>query len=66
MSLRQRRGPLRKIVALLLASDDAFSPDLVELECGHQVRSNGIYRARCAKCAASAAVLPTHPAGSPP
>lgn len=47
---RQRKGPLRKIVAELRASTGMFDPAYVELECGHRCRSHGIYRARCVKC----------------
>lgn len=47
---QQRKGPLRKIVGLVKAGDGLFDRDLVELECGHRVRSDGIYRARCDKC----------------
>jgi hypothetical protein len=48
---RQRKGPLRKIVRTISYSTGMFDPALVELECGHQCRSHGIYRARCSKCA---------------
>jgi hypothetical protein len=47
---RQRKGPLRKIVAELRASGGLFDPPLVELECGHSCRSSGAFRARCSKC----------------
>jgi hypothetical protein len=42
--------PLRKIISRLVHSDDMFTPDIVELDCGHIAHSNGMYRARCAKC----------------
>lgn len=49
---RQRKGPLRKIVATLRPSGGMFDPARVELECGHTVLSDGIYKARCDKCTA--------------
>lgn len=48
---RQRKGPLKKIVATISYSTGMFDPALVELECGHQVRSHGQFKARCDKCA---------------
>jgi hypothetical protein len=48
---RQRKGPLRKIVAVLRDSGGMFDPARVELECGHEVYSDGQFRARCDKCA---------------
>lgn len=48
---KQRRGPLRKIVGVIVPSTGLFDADLVELECGHRVRSNGQERARCNYCA---------------
>ena len=47
----QRRGPLRKIVKTVRYSRELFVPDYVLLECGHQLYSNGAYRARCNYCA---------------
>ncbi len=51
---RQRKGPLRKIVATLRPSTGLFDPAYVELECGHKVHSDGVYRARCDECQADA------------
>lgn len=48
---RQRKGPLRKIVAELVPSTGMFDPAWVELECGHKVRSHGQFCARCDECA---------------
>jgi len=47
---RQRKGPLRRIVADIRSSEGMFDRALVELECGHRVYSDAIYRARCDKC----------------
>ena len=47
---RQRRGPLRRIVADIKSSEGMFDRALVELECGHRVHSDAIYQARCDKC----------------
>lgn len=43
-------APLVKIVEVLRPSAGLFDQALVLLECGHQTRSNGAVRARCAKC----------------
>lgn len=48
---RQRKGPLKKIVRIISDSTGIFDPALVELECGHKLRSSGQLRARCDKCA---------------
>lgn len=50
---RQRKGPLREIIAILRPSTGLFDPAYVELECGHRVHSNGAQRARCERCAAT-------------
>ena len=47
---KQRKGPLRQIVAILRVGKGMFDSNWVELECGHQVSSNGTYRARCNHC----------------
>jgi len=48
---QQRKGPLKRIVALITPSNDTlFSRPYVELECGHRVHSDGISRARCPYC----------------
>lgn len=43
-------APLKKIVQVLEVSTGLFDQDRVLLECGHIVKSNGIYRARCKEC----------------
>lgn len=48
---KQRRGPLRRIVAVLVHGD-MFAGDWVQLECGHRVRAWGQRRSRCPQCAA--------------
>jgi hypothetical protein len=52
---RQRKGPLRKIVHTIHHATGLFDTARVELECGHEVNSNGMYKARCDKCAEIAA-----------
>lgn len=49
---RQRKGPLRKIVRVLVNSTGIFDADWVELDCGHKVRAWGQHRARCDTCKA--------------
>lgn len=51
MKRPQRKGPLRKIVETVRFADNTFGRNRVLLECGHEVLSNGIYAARCSKCA---------------
>lgn len=51
---RQRKGPLRLIVAVLVPSGGLFDPAYVELECGHKVRSQGASKARCSECVSAA------------
>lgn len=48
---KQRKGPLKNIVARLRHSDNIFTPDWVRLECGHETYAWGTYRARCTECA---------------
>jgi hypothetical protein len=43
-------APLRRIVRVVLPAEGMFDRNLVELECGHQTRSNGMHRARCQHC----------------
>lgn len=51
----QRRGPLRRIVKILVPSSGSiFDAPLVELECGHAEYSNGVERARCERCGRNA------------
>ncbi len=48
---RQRRGPLKAIKRVLRkAIGGGYHQALVELECGHIVKSNSKDRARCDKC----------------
>ena len=35
----------------LAYADNMFGQNRVLLECGHQLKSNGMYRARCNHCA---------------
>lgn len=51
---RQRKGPLRRIICVLRPADGLFSTAKVALECGHEVSSNGQFRARCWRCAREA------------
>jgi hypothetical protein len=60
-SRNQRKGPLRKIVQVIRFADGMFDTSRVELECGHEVYSNGQFRARCDKCAAEAGELEPPP-----
>ena len=48
----RRTAPLRKIIEVVRIGDnDLFgSGDKVLLECGHEVYSKAIYKARCLKC----------------
>lgn len=48
---RQRKGPLKTIVGTIRPAEGLFSPARVELECGHVVSSNGMFKARCSECA---------------
>lgn len=43
-------APLKKIIHVIRFTDNLFSQNLVALECGHEVYSNGKYKARCIKC----------------
>jgi hypothetical protein len=52
------RGPLRNIVKVLTVGTDMFSRDRVLLECGHEIYSNGIYKARCWKCKSGEPPIP--------
>lgn len=49
----KKKGPLRKVVRVIARSDSIFSPDFVELECGHEGTSWGGVRAICKKCGKS-------------
>lgn len=50
---QQRKGPLRQIMCMVHPQYDygMFDRPLVELECGHQVHSDGMHKARCNHCA---------------
>ena len=50
---KQRKGVLRKIVCLKYPDMDygMFDRPIVILECGHEVRSDGQFKARCSECA---------------
>ena len=50
--MRHRTGPLRKVSRVVIRSGGLYEQDLVELECGHRVRSNSRNRAHCDKCPA--------------
>ena len=43
-------APLRKVVRVIHHFGNMFTPDLVELSCGHAGYSWGGVRARCPKC----------------
>lgn len=48
---KQRKGILRKIVGYkYMPTNDFFDRPIVILECGHEVISDGMHRARCDKC----------------
>jgi hypothetical protein len=47
---KKRGAPLRRVVAVLRPSGTIFSPDHVQLECGHEAESWGGVRARCTTC----------------
>jgi len=60
----KHRGPLRKIVRVLLHSSSIFESESVELECGHTCyrATLGATRARCSECAKTdPAWLAKHP-----
>lgn len=42
--------PLRSIVSLVMPADGMFGRSRVLLECGHEVLSNGMSKARCRAC----------------
>lgn len=46
----QRKGPLKRVVKILRRPPVLFAQGLVLLECGHQVKSNSVRRARCDRC----------------
>lgn len=46
----RRTAPLRKIIQVIRVGDGWMNLDKVKLECGHQVRSNATYQARCLQC----------------
>jgi len=50
---RQRTGPLRRVTRIIIKSGQLYIQNLVELECGHRVKSNSTVgrRAHCADCA---------------
>lgn len=50
ISEEKKKAPLKKIVGLVEHTTDLFDQDVVKLECGHTVKSNGQYRARCMQC----------------
>lgn len=50
ISEEKRKAPLRKIVRVIRYREGLFDSDFVELECGHQVRAYGDFRARCVRC----------------
>ncbi len=54
----QRKGPLRRIVAVIRHGDNLFDRNRVRLECGHETLSNGQVKARCEKCIAALARIP--------
>ena len=47
----QRKGPLKRVVKILRKSGGPYDHGVVQLECGHIVRSSSANRARCAECA---------------
>jgi hypothetical protein len=47
---RHRTGPLRKVVRVIHRSGQLYEQGMVELECGHRVRSNSRNRAHCGQC----------------
>jgi hypothetical protein len=48
---RQRKGPLKQIKRLIRrAIGGGYNQALVELECGHIVKTNSKRRARCDRC----------------
>lgn len=49
---KQRKGILRAIVEYKYPEQkvDMFNPPWVILECGHEVQSMGMKKARCAEC----------------
>jgi hypothetical protein len=62
----QRRGPLRRIVAVLRAAESIMEPSRVRLECGHEVRAWGAAKARCAACAVPESAAAPADVGAPP
>jgi hypothetical protein len=50
---RQRKGPLKAIRRVVRrAIGGGYNQALVELECGHLVKTNSTRRARCDRCPA--------------
>ena len=49
---KQRKGPLRKIIRCKYPNQSygLFDRPFVILECGHEVISDGLYKARCPDC----------------
>ena len=50
MAKKKKKGPLRKIIRVIRFSNNIFEPAQVELECGHETTSWGIYQAICSQC----------------
>lgn len=46
----KKKGPLRKIVSVLIPRGGLFAPAVVRLECGHKTTAWGDVRAICATC----------------
>lgn len=47
----QRKGPLRRIVGLVTpCGTSMMERAVVRLECGHEVYSDGKFKARCEEC----------------
>lgn len=46
----KKKGPLRRIIRVVVYYGNLFTPDRVELECGHTTHSWGGVRAICEEC----------------
>jgi hypothetical protein len=46
----ERRGPWRRIKTIEQIGIGLFDPDVVVLECGHQVLTLNLRHVRCAEC----------------
>ena len=63
LKAHKKGAPLRRVVGTVVDRHSIFSPNVVELECGHQAESWGGVRARCIECKTTR--TSTKPEGAP-